>query len=387
MSHKPLGRALSIIAIALCFAYLVWQRPLLTVETSIPDDTAVLTIAPISTDWSPLPPPMHTSLPTVSADNNSHYASHNIAFAATTPVAIRLQTLEKFPYTHAAWSPDGEILATTLRNQVVLFDADGQALRILVEGAHPHWSPTGRYIAYRQWHEASQSGEVKIIDITTGEIAVVIAVPATMYWPYITWISDTELLFYLNELLVFDLVTGQSSPFLNDALAKELVAAEPTAEVYNVSSLPKHGLIAIDSGQSIIIFRQDPGGLNILRKIDEGADGDSVVFSPDGLTFAYVSMKTRQVRLGSLANDIIIELPSGGYSGTSLVWSPDGASLMYHDPAGVHIVNRDGSGYRLVAEAVGRYQMVAWSAQGIVALLSPDDPMLLLKPIMKIPTN
>lgn len=77
-----------------------------------------------------------------------------------------------------------------------------------------------------------------------------------------------------------------------------------------------------------------------------------------------------------------VELPWASHgTAWSVAWSPDGASLVYVDADGVHMVNHDGSGLRRIQELPDGILRLAWSPQGTSLILSQDSGLLLSLPV------
>lgn len=339
------------------------------------------------------PPPAPTPLPTVSAENRSPYAAHNLVLIpGPTPVSPRLREQN----THILgsrldWSPDGSLLAFTQEigetqfypNQegggtywsprtVYLFDSTGQDIGPLVGGEEPLWSPTGAYLAVSEWNFDRMEGSVKVVELSTHRVSIAASLTAQHSHVLTTWISNIELAFNLGsqgkaELLVFNVVSGQLIPLLNDAIKKEIDQDAPGENLRVISSLPTKGLIAIWTRAIVFILRRDETGLWIVRKLKTFA-ATPPVFAPDGDAIGLVA-EGGSVQIVSMRDpdQPTVFLPVG-YKAWPLIWSPDGSSLVFSDPGGWYIVNRDGSGLRLFSELPADTYHVMWTMQGVWAV-------------------
>jgi len=130
----------------------------------------------------------------------------------------------------------------------------------------------------------------------------------------------------------------------------------------------------------LAILERTLEGFHLLKQL-EGVDNSALAFSPDGNALAYVSGPSQQTRIILTYADVpIIELPPSSRSTAwAFSWSPDGASLAYVDVDGVHIVNRDGSGSRLVEGLPEGILRLSWAPKGtslILGVAKTDEPFV-----------
>lgn len=186
--------------------------------------------------------PTPTPIQTISAANNSKYSAQNVSFSVNqSSVPVQLQQPDSF--TDFAWSPDGKLLAASLITgqvkiylpaitatvlspvtKMALFDQTGQQVTELGNGYGIVWSPTSEWIAYQRWETTTTSDNLTIVDIHTGVTKLVAALGQDDTYPYVAWISDTELLYFQKSLFVFDVLSGQRRKFLDDETVKALFA-------------------------------------------------------------------------------------------------------------------------------------------------------------------
>jgi Tol biopolymer transport system component len=247
-----------------------------------------------------------------------------------------------------------------------LVDANGQNVRRLAPGFDPVWSPSGNLIAYLDYNDDLSEGYVRIVDVTTGQVTPVTTIKRGGVYPILAWASDTELLYYQDTVMLFDYPTGQKSKLL-EGITLSFSASAP---LKYLGTLPERGLIAAASGSGMVVLEKDKSGVHVLKQL-EGIGEFKPVFSPDGSALAYVSSPIGQVKIVSTrGDDFVVALPLAS-RGTawSMAWSPDGASLVYADSDGVHLVNRDGSGLqRLGGLPPDGAPRLAWSSRGSLML-------------------
>ena len=268
--------------------------------------------------------------------------------------------------------------------KIVLFDTSGQHLLDLPEGYNPVWSPSGQFIAYQMWDDENNIGYISIANSNTAQAQLVTTVTtADPFWPVITWISNEEVLFYQgSDLLVFDLKTSETSNFLSEDLKNVLLSNSPESPLYKVSSLPQADLVAVASSQLLAILKREDKTIKLLRLL-KGIDAGVAVFAPDGSAVAYVAESTRLVTIVLLDDEThqSVELRND-LVGWPLAWSPDSSSLLYHDREGLHAVNRDGSGLRLLSLPVDDTSQFVWSSAGSLLIMQGAGKLMNFMPVI-----
>lgn len=368
--------------------------PGVEIAPAIPDEPEMPEPATPAMGESPTPiplPPTVTPLPTVSLDNRSPYAAHNLVLApGPTPVSEKLRspTSEQVTHGFASWSPDGSLFALTegvgeykfypdlkygggtyWRPQViVLFDATGQEIGTLIEGTEPHWSPSGAYLAILGWDMEQEMGSVKVIELDTRRVATVATLTLEHKRVLMVWISDTELLYYLGKegggnLIIFNIVSGEQHPLLTETVAEEIAKAAPGEDLRVTSALPSKDLISIWTINVLFILQRDSAGLRIVHKLERSAAAP-VVFAPDGESIAYPIGDSLQIVSLSHIDQQPVEIYVG-YPPWPLIWSPDSSSLVFPSREHWYIVNQDGSGLRQLIELHEDTYMVQWTPQGL----------------------
>lgn len=356
----------------------LYALPTLTPNSSPPTIHPTFSALPQEappTGQPPSPWPTQTPLPTLAPVSASRFSVQNIKFGAAIPLDKGLAD----PFGDIAWSPNGQTLAFSLATggkkqgaewpltDVTLIDADGQNVRRLVPGFNPLWSPSGDLIAYLDYSDNLDELYVRIVDIGTRQTTLVTTIKRGEVFPVLAWISDTELLYYQDTVMLYDYRTASKSELLRMVTPSFAVSSPSPFQI--LATLPEQGLIAVASGHVLIILERDKSKIHVLKQL-EGVDNPALAFSPDGAALVYVSVLTQQVKIvPTRGNDRVIELPRAS-RGTawSVAWSPDGASLVYVDADGVHLVNRDGSGLRRVEDLPQGTTRLAWSPHGSIML-------------------
>ena len=356
--------------------------PLVTVEPAFPVvPTSERASLPI---WaSPTP------LPSLSASTPGQFNVQNMILGSITPLRTDLVNC----FGHIEWSPDGQLLAFSMatggekqgaawpRTDIAMVDASGQKVQRVTPGFNPVWSPSGNFIAYLDYSDNLDDLYVRIVDLHTRHSILVTTIKRGGVFPILAWLSDTELLYYLNGLVSYNYQTAQRSNWLEETISSHSVSRASPFQM--IATLPQQGLIAVASKHALVVLERDVQGIRILKQQEEGVDNPAMAFSPDGEALAYVSAFTQQVKIvPARHNDPGVELP-WAIRGTawSISWSPDGASLVYVDADGMHIVNRNGSGLQRIEAAPEGILDVAWSPRGSPLILSQDTGALLSLPV------
>jgi Tol biopolymer transport system component len=222
-------------------------------------------------------------------------------------------------------------------------------------------------IAYLDYGDNLDEGYIRIVDVNTQQVMQVTTVKRGGVYPILAWASDSELLYYQDAVILFDYRTGQKSKLLEKVVPSWQVTTRP---LQIVAAVPKQNLIAVASGEVLVVLERNQDGLRILKQL-EGLDNSALAFSPDGSALVYVSGSTQQIKIVSVRGDEpVIELPQAS-RGTawSMAWSPDSTSIVYADSDGVHLVNRDGSGLQKIEGVPSNGSpRFAWSQHGSLIL-------------------
>jgi len=237
--------------------------------------------------------------------------------------------------TDAAWAPDGSQLAyTRTRYDCYYGSSDYEVYRAQVDGSglanltnhyatdyRPAWSPDGGRVAFNSDRDGS-------LDV---------------------WVMNAD---------------GTNPVRLTTSPALDIDPAWS----------PDGGKIAFVSGRDgdHEVYVMNADGSGVSRLTTHTAQDYSPAWSPDGTELAFVSNRN-----GS--EDIWLMSPDGSgaqnLTGSLLpaaneafpVWSPDGSRLAFVSGSDLYVVNRDGTGLRLVAANAGR---PAWRGTSPVQILA-----------------
>lgn len=348
-------------------------------------------VTPIPTYESPKPPVWSspTALPTISAVSNGYrFSVQHLTFGASRAFDERLVNDHEI-----SWSPKEEgLFAFTSPTgewqevrgglwpvtDIALGNVDGKNLQKLTRGFKPIFSPSGNLIAYLQYSENLDELYIKIIDLDSQKISMVTTIPRGGVFPILAWLSDTELLYYQDAVILFEYKSGQKQDLLSLANS----SLKSSSPLKYLATAPQHDLMAVASGELLVILHRNEEKISVLQEL-EGVDNSAIAFSPDGKSLAYVSVLTRQVKVYPVDDATsVIELPSPHRgSARSITWAPDSASLIYLDADGLQMVNRDGSNVQRIETVVTETLLgVIWEPQGRQLLLSYDS-----QPIQSLP--
>lgn len=344
--------------------------------------TEIPPITPTS-EVLPIPWPSPTLLPSIPSEKRPGFWTENLSLGFPQPFAKGL----KDPFGQISWSPDGSQLAISLftgefirddtgqpaweLTWIALMDPSGSSVTPLVRGFLPSWSPDGRYIAYLLYPEGLSPLYLQIFDLEDKQVIEVASFKKGEIFPKMAWLSASEVAFYKGKPTAFNLQDQQVRPLLVEDFASRLDA---TAPMEYITAAPAAGIFALGSSQKIWLMRWEEGKAQFLRQVDDGLDHAYWALSPDGNFLAYVSALSRQVKIISVDDPTIsVEVPAEG-RGSPLIegWSPDSTALLYADSAGLKIINRDGSGLRVI----GEISRARWLPDGMRILGTDFDGQL-----------
>ena len=333
---------------------------------------ATVAARPSQAAMTQTPWPTSTPLPPIPSGHREGLWAENLAFGA--PIAFGIDL--KDPFGRMGWSPDGKQLAISRFSGQFIHDATGKAIwevtwitlvdattrhsTELTQGFHPYWSPDGNHIAYLAYIDTLDLLHVRVINIRSRQVIEVTAIGKGRPFPMLSWISSSELAYYEDKPVVFNLLTSQTQTLLDATL---LAQADPNFPLNFITAAPSAGVIAVGSGREILLLERIQGVARLISRIDDGVD-TGLELSPDGQLLAYVSMA--QVRIaGTYDPSILVKLPLSG-RGSPFIgnWAFDVTSLLFHDSEGAKIVNRDGSGLRKLPAVMGGFGRLLWSPRG-----------------------
>lgn len=356
------------------------QPPVLTMAPPAPPlPTSEMDRLPVWASPTPLPP--------LSAGIPGQFSVQNITLGQAAQLNAELSA----PLGDISWSPDGRMLAFGLATggkkrgaewpltDVALVDASSRNVQRLVPGFNPTWSPSGNLIAYLDYSDSLDELYVRIVDIHTRQSTLVAALERGGVFPILAWLSDTELLYYQDTVILYNYRTDQKSKWFETVTPPFSIPSSFPFQC--LATLPSQGLIATASGDTLIVWERGENGIRVLKQL-EGVDNCALAFSPDGNALAYVSGPTQQIKIvPTRSDDRVVELPwASRGTAWSVSWSPDGASLVYVDADGVHMVNRDGSGLGRILQLPGVVRVV-WPSRGGSLTLNMDSGVLLSLPV------
>ena len=356
------------------------------VDNRIPFTITVVDVVPFATlpPATPLPPPppTWTPLPTISSDNASPFASQNLRLQSDES----LRSLTGLPIEgwDAVWSPTGDMLLYSLdmspgsdreyhvgNRPLILADLTMGTMEEVAKGHLPVWSPSGRYALFQYWDVATGEQGLELLNISDYKTARIYHFTDGDVIPRPEWISDTEVVFNRGksedvEPVVLNVTTGAVAPLIAGTLKESMSKVDLQFVPTRIGVSPGKGLLAIGSVEALFVAARVQGSpldFQVVRVLP-GLDTGVPVFSPAGDALAYLDWQAglRIVSLTDMAKDDVVVAVDRNSS--PVVWSTDGASILFTNLSGVHIVNRDGSGLRTLPEAPqGAYRVQSSGAR------------------------
>jgi TolB protein len=277
------------------------------------------------------------------------------------------------------WSPDGSRVSWTADDGIHVVDADGSDARLLVRGGKRYdWSPDSQQIVVGDTRYSTKSGDLRLVDVTTGGVVRVIEVaagPRGGAWAP-AWSPDGSRIAFVRTLGAEHVAV--SIVRADGADLRELVRVENVPlHYYHVSWSSDGTSIAFAARRLLTEPRRDAPTEGTYVMSSTGADAHRIAdvwsasaWAPEGEELAF----TR----GDLSadGDLYVVKPTGTDGRTLAAathkspydtylpsWSADGSKILFDRDGELIVVNADGSGER----GLGRGSDPAWSP-------APDEP-------------
>ena len=283
------------------------------------------------------------------------------------------------------------------RPGIYTIDANGRRLERVTRhrDSLPTWSPDGSMLAIRRWNEDPRRYDLVVATPDGSEQR---RVGTDLYGPpgrEFAWSPDGAAIAYGSRaetsdyrVVVVDLATDETA-FIDDAIHP---AWSPDgSRIAYAAELPDHP----DCGNEI--FTAEPNGSDVQRVThDAFADDGAPVWSPDGVTIAFISTRDHDhahdpARCDELYGEHeaaeIYSVPADGGEATRLtsietykftpVWSPSGTRIAFasqcsidrcyqtHPRQDLYVVSADGDHVRNLTKTLHRAEeQPAWSHDG-----------------------
>lgn len=250
----------------------------------------------------------------------------------------------------------------------------------------PCVSPDGKRIAYTTYTSLQTAYDVHVMNIDGTNRQQVSSMEGQEHCP--SWSSDGQQVYFvalppspIGSCLLYrrNLASGSADPILVADMGR-----------FDLPSLySSNGPVSVSpTGQLIVVLSGAPGGIYRLNPpqliVAYTSALASPAWSPDGQSFAYLSLGYNQSTLSSIS--VLIASADGKNTDTlvtvscsqginwngdntySLCWSPDGAQIAFTRPEGVDVgshiclVNKNGGGLTQITTAPGvTDRSLSWS--------------------------
>ena len=286
----------------------------------------------------------------------------------------------------ASWSPDGRLVAyTTPEDDLFLIKSDGTENHKLASiggrGYGPSWSPDGKAIRF------SKSGELWEISSSGANLH-----PLLPGWKgYVCcsghWSPDGRFFYFNSDGQIFtrderrSLLAKQTAPIQLTTGPIEWgnpIVGKDGAKIFVQGSIRHGELVRFDP-----LTKQSQPYLG-------GLSADSVAFSKDGQSIAYVSYPDCILWSAKRDGSDRVQLSSPPSCPLQPTWSPDGSQILFVEsstgdgPQAFLVPSRGGKSQRLIPDDKGLETDPTWSADGTKIVFSNSrfggkDPNSVLK--------
>ncbi len=324
-----------------------------------------------ATSTAPAPTPV-SQLPAATTPTPSLISPASATATAALPGSSTVLAGHLAPVTLAAWSPNGQLLATSAGDwqspdpSIRLWRSDGSLVKVLRGHTAPvrslAWSPDGQLLA-----SASLDTTVRLWK-PDGTLAATLhgSQPAVA----VAWSPDGRLF------------ASASAPTLNPIVQLWRRAGTPLAALstqytggkfYNLAWSPD-GKFLLGGAVDYKVWRADGAELFHLEACAHCTPAWGAAWSPDSQRWA-VGNESGNVGIYDVAGRLLAQVHNEHGNVDALAWSPDGHILAGGD--GVNLWRNDGS--LLVAHAsFGRVNGLLWSPDGkLLASTSTDNGLRL----------
>ncbi|WP_414902350.1 prolyl oligopeptidase family serine peptidase [Sphingomonas flavalba] len=294
-------------------------------------------------------------------------------------------------------SPDGSQIAYVRRSNDVMTDraratiwlidvrSGTQIPLVAGPGAHmsPRWSPDGKRLAYVSAEEGG-APQLYVRWMANGATARVTGLPDSP--SAIAWAPDGNRIAYIAA------VPDDAAKFGTPPARPEGAKWAPPLEVITALTYRADGAGYLKPGFDHIFVVAADGGAP--RQLTYGALNDSgpLSWSPDGTTLYFSTNRHKDWERKPLNSEVYaLDVASGALTALTSrdgpdaapIVSPDGRSIAYlgfddtylgYQNVGLYVMNRDGSGSRLLTGTLDRsIDNLAWAADGKAVFVVYDD--------------
>jgi serine/threonine protein kinase/Tol biopolymer transport system component len=229
-----------------------------------------------------------------------------------------------------SWSPDGRTIRFFRDNSLWEITSSGDNLHQLLAGWQPSrrkccgdWLPDGNFFAFRSWADRASTSQIYALDERRGLFRRMDKEPIQLTSGPVRWSAPV---FSKDGKKIF--ATGAT-------IAGELVRLDPKS--------------------------------NQFQPFLGGISADSVAFSKDGRSVAYVSYPDDVLWRANRDGSDRVPLTSPPMLPNTPKWSPDGSQILFTDDQGGHactVPSRGGSPQRALPEGNGLESDPGWSPDG-----------------------
>ncbi len=273
------------------------------------------------------------------------------------------------------WSPNGEQIAFVVladnKTALYLMNANGDNIRRLTASDFPNihrdivWSPDGQKIALTAWVGATWP--LFIIDVSTGAAVRLTARPSMIAQP--NWLADGQRIAYLDYGDRGNM--GEVYVAHIDGTDETLIDIEPAMVADWSSDGRRIVTTEWDTSPMLRIYTFTPTDIDTQLFTQANLEMGGPVWSPNGSQIAFLGDTPDEkhgIYVISADGSDIRQLTSSSHFTNQLVWNPYGTRLLFYRNLGdltqrlgeIYIINTDGTHEKRLTWNTGSESYASW---------------------------